>query len=220
MPQSKGLDVRLYSDFDPMVSIVLPTFNRANYLERAIKSVMNQKLSCWELIIVDDGSDDTTFKLISSYQDKFENIRYMRHSNRKPPLSLNVGIMASVGKYITFLSSDDEIKVDHLKLRSEILEDDLSIDLLHGGVEIVGDPFVKDKNDLSKQIHISECTVGCTLFGKREVFLELGGFKNITYSDDSEFHERAKQKYNCREVSFPTYIYYRDTPDSICSTIK
>ncbi|MBU1099506.1 MAG: glycosyltransferase [Bacteroidetes bacterium] len=212
--------MRLYSDFEPMVSIVLPTFNRSNYLKRAIISVLGQESIMWELIIVDDGSNDNTFQLVLEYQKEYENIRYLRHSNRKPPLTINAGIQASIGKYVTFLGSDDEYKPDHLKLRVEILENDATIDLLHGGVEIIGDPYVKDKNDLSKKIHISKCTVGATLFGKREVFLQLGGFKNLLYSDDSEFYERAKQRYSCREVDSTTYIYYRDTPDSICSTIK
>ena len=76
------------------------------------------------------------------------------------------------------------------------------------------------KFDRTKEIHISECIVGGTFFGKREVFFELGGFEDLDYSDDSDFFERCERKFKILKVDYPTYIYYRDTPDSICTNIK
>lgn len=211
--------MQVYISFEPIVSIILPTFNREKLLVRAINSVLNQTIQNWELIIVDDGSTDNTFEVVNSYLQKQENIRYIKHSNRRPPLSQNVGIISSVGKYISFLGSDDEYKPTYLEERINFLQTHSDVDLIHGGVEIIGHPFVKDKNDLSKEIHLSECVIGGTFFGKREVFFELDGFKNLKYSDDSDFFERALQKFKIEKVDFPTYVYYRDTPDSICSTI-
>lgn len=211
--------MRLYKNLEPVVSVILPSYNRKKLLERAINSVINQTIKEWELIIVDDGSSDKTFDLVKSYQNQFENIRYLRHSNRKLPLSLNVGIQASCGKYLTFLGSDDEFTKDHLRQRVEFLRNNPEVDLLHGGVEVIGDPYVKDKNDFSKKIHLNECVIGGTFFGKRDLFNIENGFNDVAYSEDSEFFERIKDKYIIRKVSFPTYRYYRDTPDSICSNI-
>ncbi|MCF8239907.1 MAG: glycosyltransferase [Melioribacteraceae bacterium] len=212
--------MNLYKDFTPVVSVVMPTFNREWSLHRAIQSVIKQTFSEWELIIVDDGSTDSTFEMINQYINSFENIRYMKHSNRKPPLTHNAGIQASTGKYITFLGSDDEFKPEHLELRIKFLDENDSIDLLHGGVEIIGDPFVKDKNDLTKKIHLKDCTIGGTFFGRREVFFALGGFRNLKYSDDSDFYERASSRFKILQVDKPTYIYHRDSPDSICDNIE
>lgn len=211
--------MQVYKSFQPIVSIILPTFNRRNLLPRSIDSVIRQSFKDWELIIVDDGSTDNTFELVDSYIKKHENIRYMKHSNRRPPLSQNTGLLAAAGKYISFLGSDDEYKKTYLEERISFMKANPEIDMIHGGVEIIGNPYVKDKNDLSKQIHLSECVIGGTFFGKRQMFLELDGFNNLKYSDDSEFFERAEQKFKIAKVNFPTYIYYRDTPDSICSTI-
>jgi len=212
--------MKVYKNYQPIVSVIMPTFNRINYLERSIKSVIKQTLKNWELVIVDDGSTDGSFELINKYILDYENIRYMRHSNRKPPLTFNAGIQASVGKYITFLGSDDEYKPEHLEKRIDFLNLNPSVDLIHGGFEIIGHPYVKDKNDLSKEIHLSLCVIGGTFFGKRNVFFELDGFRNLSYSDDSDFFERAEKKFKIIKVDFPTYIYYRDTPDSICTTIE
>ena len=212
--------MQVYKSFTPIVSIILPTYNRKKLLPRAIDSVLTQTIKDWELIVVDDGSSDSTFILIDDYMKGNENIRYIRHTNRRPPLSQNAGLIASIGKYISFLGSDDEYKPTYLEERIKVLAANPEIDMIHGGVEIIGDPYVKDKNDLTKQIHLSECVVGGTFLGKREMFLEMEGFKNLAYSDDSDFFERAQTKYKIIKVDFPTYIYYRDTPDSICSTIE
>ena len=212
--------MQVYKQYQPIVSIIMPTFNRAKYLQRSIESVLNQSFKMWELIVVDDGSSDNTFQIVDEYILQFENIRYMKHSNRRPALATNAGIQASCGELIAFLGSDDEWKPEFLKQRVDFLKDHPDIDFIHGGLEVIGHPYVKDKNDLTREIHIDECVVGGTFFGKRNVFIELGGFRDLSYSDDSDFYERAVKKFNVAKVDFPTYIYYRDTPDSICSTIK
>ncbi len=212
--------MQLYKNYKPVVSIIMPSFNRSGLITRAIESVLKQTYKSWELVIIDDGSTDNTFDVINPYITKYENIRYIKQSNRKPALSSNVGIIASCGDYLTFLGSDDEYKPDHINLRMSIFVTDSSVDFIHGGVEIVGHPFVKDKFDLTREIAISECAVGGTFFGKRDVFIKLGGFRDLNYSDDSDFFERVEKKYKVIKVEYPTYIYYRNTPDSICTNIK
>ncbi len=212
--------MQLYKKFNPLVSIILPTYNRATLLPRALKSVFRQTEKNFEIIIVDDGSSDNTFEIISPFINRNENIRYIKQQNMKLPIALNVGIKLACGKYITFLGSDDEYKTNHLDLRLKFLEEHKEIDLLHGGVEVVGDKYVKDKNDLTKLIAVEDCAVGGTFFGKRSVFTELGGFKNIPYSEDSEFLERASRKFKIMKFnSHKTYVYYRDTANSICNTV-
>lgn len=210
----------IYRNIQPLVSVVMPTFNRRNFLGRSISSVINQSFSEWELVIVDDGSTDDTFNIVSTFMNEHENIRYIKHTNRKISLSLNAGIATAAGRYVTFLGSDDAYKPEHLISRIEIMNSDPAIDFLHGGVEIVGNPFVKDKHDLSREIHISDCVVGATFFAEKKLFVNENGFGDIPYSEDSEFFERIKGRYNIRKIELPTYIYYRDTPDSICNTIE
>lgn len=212
--------MQVYKNHQPIVSVIIPTFNREKLLQRAINSVLKQDFKDWELIIVDDGSSDNTFDLVNSYLMICENIRFIKHSNRKLPLSLNAGILLSVGKYICFLGSDDEYKSSYIKERVKFMNENPNVDLIHGGAEIIGNPFVKDKNDLKKEIHLSECVIGGTFFGKREVFVELNGFNDLNYSEDSDFYERAIQNFNVVKIEFPSYKYYRDTPDSICNNIE
>jgi len=172
------------------------------------------------LIIVDDGSDDDTFIICKSFFNKYSNIKYFKQKHKKLPIALNAGIQIAGGEFITFLGSDDEYESNHIKLRLDFFAGNPQIELIHGGVKIIGDSFVKDKNDFSKKIHLSKCVIGGTFFGKNEVFKRLNGFRNINYSEDSDFFERAIQaKIKIEKVNFPTYIYYRDSADGICNSI-
>ncbi len=201
------------------VSIILPTFNRAKYLPRSIQSVINQTYDLWELIIIDDGSNDNTKDVVDIYLTKHSNIKYYYHSNVGVAKSVNVGIRKSVGEFITFLGSDDEYLPDHLSLRMNYFNSNKSIELIHTTAKIIGSKFVKDKNDLSKKIHLNDCILGGTLFGKRKIFEMLNGFSDVSYSPESDFIERAEENFFIMKLNIPTYIYYRNTPGSICNSV-
>jgi len=97
----------------PFFSIVLPTYNRAHFLKKAIDSVLHQTFVNWELIIVDDGSIDGTSVLISTYTDL--RIRYHYQENQERSAARNNGIAIAKGTYICFLDSDDYFLENHLQ---------------------------------------------------------------------------------------------------------
>lgn len=198
----------------PAVSIIMPTFNRASYLERAVASVLKQSFGDWELVIVDDGSQDGSLELLKPLVLREPRIRVLAQSHRGNALALNSGITASVGRYITFIDSDDEYLNRHIEIRFNYLEDDPTIALIHGSSQIVGDPYVVDYFDPSRRVHVDDCFHGPTFFGKRQVFFELGGFRPEPACPDTEFMLRAKERFKVRKVPDRTYRYFRDTPGS------
>jgi glycosyltransferase involved in cell wall biosynthesis len=198
----------------------MPVYNRQAYIPRAIESVFNQSYKEWELVTVDDGSQDYSASILETYRTKSPKIKIIYQAHQNLPAARNNGIKNSKGNLITFIDSDDEYKQNHLELRVKHLASNPEIDFLHGGVEIIGNEFVPDKNDRSKLIHLSQCAIGATFFGKKIVFEKLGGFKDIEYSEDSEFLERVIKNYNVKKVDFPTYVYHRETPDSITNTLS
>jgi len=99
-----------------MVSVIMPTFNRAYSLERAINSVFCQSYRDWELIIVDDGSMDNTKEIVEKYLAESNKIRFIKNNRKKGPAGArNTGISSSKGEYIAFLDSDDEWMPNHLE---------------------------------------------------------------------------------------------------------
>lgn len=91
----------------PLVSVVMPTFNRARLLDRAIRSVLNQTYRKLEIIVVDDAARDNTLDVVKAIHD--DRVRYIRHdTNRGGSAARNTGIRAAKGEYIAFLDDDDE----------------------------------------------------------------------------------------------------------------
>ena len=107
----------------PKVSIILPTYNRAHIIEKAIQSVLNQTYQDFEIIIIDDGSKDDTKKIIRGFQEKDNRIKYIRfEENKGAAAARNAGIKMSKGEYITFQDSDDEWLPEKLEKQMKIIE--------------------------------------------------------------------------------------------------
>ena len=105
----------------PTVSVIIPTYNRAHLVGRAIKSVLNQTYQDFEIIVVDDGSADNTEEVVKSLKD--ERIRYIKHDkNRGAAAARNTGIKATRGEYIAFQDSDDEWLPEKLEKQMEVFE--------------------------------------------------------------------------------------------------
>ncbi len=108
------------SNQNPKVSVVIPTFNRAVKVKRAIQSCINQRYEDMEIIIVDDGSTDNTKEVIESIKD--DRIVYLKQENKGVSAARNTGIKNAKGKYIALLDSDDFLKIDSIKFRVYFLD--------------------------------------------------------------------------------------------------
>lgn len=206
----------------PEISIIISVYNRKRTFYKALDSILNQSFQNFEIIVVDDGSSDNFHNKLLSYIKYDYRIKYLTHSNRKTPLSLNSGMKLADGKYITFLDSDDEYEKNHLLERVKYFKKYRNVDLVHSPANIIGnekDMFVPDARNTKKLIHLKDCVIGATLFGKKEVFLNLNGFKD-KYSYDSDFVKRADKMFYVSKLESKTYIYYRNSKDSILTNLK
>lgn len=105
----------------PKISVIIPTYNRAEFIGRAIGSVLCQSFEDLELIVVDDASTDQTQQIVEQIKDK--RIKIIRHENNKgAPASRNTGIKSSRGEYIGFLDDDDEWLPDKLVKQLKLFE--------------------------------------------------------------------------------------------------
>ena len=102
-----------------LISVIIPTYNRATILPRAIDSVLAQKGVHLELIIVDDGSTDGTLKMLETHSHTRGVISHLGRVNRGPSAARNLGIKAAIGEWIAFLDSDDVWLPGKLKAQLE-----------------------------------------------------------------------------------------------------
>jgi len=121
----------------PAVTVVIPTFNRAALVARAIRSVLAQTCQDWELIVVDDDSTDGTEQAVRSFSDN--RITYIRHNrNRRVSAARNTGIRCARGEYIAFLDSDDEWLPEKLEKELEVFRNsDPEVGLVYTGKMIL-----------------------------------------------------------------------------------
>ncbi len=103
----------------PFFSVIIPTYNRATLIVKAIDSVLHQSFSDWELLIVDDGSTDDTKEVVSNYKDA--RIKYHFKENNERSAARNRGIELSTGLYVCFLDSDDY----YLENRLDVLHQEI-----------------------------------------------------------------------------------------------
>jgi glycosyltransferase involved in cell wall biosynthesis len=205
----------------PFFSIILPTYNRWKLLVKAIASVRNQTFQDWELLVIDDGSHDGTYDFATTEINGDPRMRYHYTTNRGLAMARNIGLTIGLGQYFTFLDSDDEYLPGHLAFRAAYLSAHPEVELLHGGVEVIGPATVADKHDPSRQIPISECVVGGTFVIRRDLAERLHGFRDVLYGDDNDFFERAQTAGAViHKIESPTYRYNRLEEDSLCAIVE
>ncbi|MDG2302446.1 MAG: glycosyltransferase family 2 protein, partial [Gammaproteobacteria bacterium] len=111
-----------------MISVVIPTYNRVQMLERAISSVYKQTLAPAEIIVVDDGSQDSTQEMISR---KYPQVNYIKQDRQGVSIARNAGVKIAQGNWIALLDSDDEWLPKKLEEQADMAKQEPTISLIH-----------------------------------------------------------------------------------------
>jgi len=118
----------------PKVSVIIPTYNTAKYLDDAIASVLNQTYTNYEIIVIDDGSTDNTVEIVEKYQNK---ISYIYQENQGVSAARNKGIAASQGEFIAFLDADDIFMAHKLEKQVAVFERQPELGIVNSGYRLI-----------------------------------------------------------------------------------
>jgi len=209
----------------PYITVVIPTYNRANTLPRAIDSVLDQTFSDFELLVVDSGSDDSTMSLMNTYSKRKE-IKYIRYSDRfNASKARNIGIKKANSDLISFLDSDDTLNKSHLEQVAEVFRNKNS-DLagVFTGVKTKsGESVDYYANDIEGKVSDDSLRYKNTIGGfsnltvRKSVFDQIGYLnEEMTVFEDYEFLIRAlRSGYYFYGTGNYLTTRYRDTPGRI-----
>jgi len=199
------------------VSVIIPTYNRADTLHLAIKSVLNQTFQDFEIIIVDDASKDNTQEIIRDFNDK--RIKYIYHElNKGEAAARNTGVKNSSGEYIAFLDDDDEWLPEKLDMQVCILENSplqvgcvhtayLIIDKSNGMILDIGQPNVR--GNLFRELLIGNYIGPSAVLLRRKCFEEVGLFdEDLPYCVDYDMWIRMAEKFDFEYIKEPLFKYY------------
>jgi glycosyltransferase involved in cell wall biosynthesis len=117
--------------YKPLISVIVPIYNSEKYIKRCIESILDQTYRNFELILIDDGSSDSSYKICYKYAENNHRIKVLKHPNKGVSFTRNVGIQYSRGEYVTFVDSDDWVDPHYL-------EDFLSHKLIKNSIVIQG----------------------------------------------------------------------------------
>lgn len=124
------------------ISVIIASYNYAQYIEEAINSVIDQSYQDWELIIVDDGSNDNSIDIIKAYCEKDERIHFFQHSdgqNKGLKETILLGLKHATGEWIAFLESDDSFKPDNLLKKIELIPKYPDVKLIFNKVKFISE---------------------------------------------------------------------------------
>lgn len=122
----------------PLISIIMAVYNQEKYILEALNSTVEQTYQNWELIVIDDGSQDETRNIIEKYLDQHpqQKIRYFRQANGGVSSARNLGLQKMKGEYLCFLDGDDILPKRSLESRFEIFQLDSSLEFVDGAVSV------------------------------------------------------------------------------------
>ncbi len=173
------------------VSVILPMYNNKEDVLTAIQSVITQTYKIWELIIVDDMSDDGSYELVISWITRYNTkhgtnqiTMYRNTKNQGCYVSINEGLKYVTGTYVTRIDSDDKFERTKLEKQVFILDNDDKL-VAVSGISVRGRTRIRD-NEI-------------TLMYRRSVFDKIGFFDSVRFAADSEFNHRMETYFgaNC-----------------------
>ena len=127
----------------PFFSVVIPTYNRADFIVQTVNSVLAQDDQDFEVIIVDDGSTDATESVVAQNFGRLDKVRYCKQANSERGAARNLGINEARGRYVVFLDSDDLMHTDHLSALREIIEKNPGVNFLATKWDFIRDGEVR-----------------------------------------------------------------------------
>lgn len=206
-----------------MISIILPTYNRANYLAQAVQTVLEQTYPHWELWVIDDGSVDDTAKIMATFSD--QRIHYLYQPNQGRSAARNLGLSLAQGEQIAFLDDDDWYFPHKLEKQVLFLEQHPQLGLVGAGTEMVGADGQQLGNWLTWQdqprLGLPDCLYACplpisTVLIRRQWLNQLDHWfdPQLAVAEDTDFFLRLMLA-GCQMAWMPELVsVYRQHPQN------
>ncbi len=182
------------SPITPIISIIVPIYNRSQWLSMCLDSILEQTFTNWECILVNDGSTDSSLAIIQSYAHNDSRFRVYSQENQGVSAARNLGLDHAQGKWLTFVDSDDEIAPDYLEILHKIGEEN-DADLVNGS------RILYDKRDNKSSLILDDTVYDYQdeNFGNRFAYRMSGVIKLFRHTIIKEHKIRFESKFQFAE---------------------
>lgn len=202
----------------PSVTVYITNFNYGKYIKQAIESVLNQKFRDFELIIIDDGSTDSSKKIIEKYRNH-PKVTIIYQKNKGLNVTNNIAMKLARGKYIMRLDADDYLNENALLILSQKLENDRELALVFPDYYLVdekGNIIVEEKRHNFDEVTMFDQPAhgACTMI-RKNVLIELGGYsEEFNRQDGYELWIKIIKNKKVANINLPLF-YYRQHKNSL-----
>lgn len=193
----------------PKISVIVAAFNGEKYIGRCLRSLLNQTLphSQYEIIVIDDGSEDLTSYALELFCDRFESpVHVIRNEkNLGLPASVNRGIRAARADYIVRVDSDDFVNSNFLNLLYLYLDTNPEADA------VACDYYWVDSNEnIIERANCLKNPIACGILFHKENLFDIGLYdEEFRFHEEREMRSRFEKKYEIRRLDIPLYRYRR-----------
>jgi glycosyltransferase involved in cell wall biosynthesis len=202
-----------------VISVIIPAYNRERYLAETIGSVLSQSHRPIEIIVIDDGSTDSTADVTGHFSGA---VRYFFQPNSGCAAALNTGVQNAEGAYLSFLDSDDLWTEKKLALQMKVLISAPETDMVFGHVSHFYSPDLS-QHERERFLCPTEKMAGYhagTMLIRRESFLSVGLFNALYHAGEFlDWYSRAREK-GLREVMLPDVVMKRRIHSSNVGVLK
>ena len=205
----------------PLISVVVPCYNQAQYLDECLQSVLDQTYTDWECIIVNDGSPDNTEDVAKKWVEKDTRFIYLSKENGGLSSARNAGIEIAKGEWILPLDADDKIGNQYLELAEKEFEKDYTV--IYCEAELFGNEIGKwHLPEFSLENLAKKNCIFCSAFYKKEDWKKVNGYDiNMIYGlEDYEFWISLLKNKNTVKKLPQTLFYYRVKENSMLTSLK
>lgn len=210
-----------------MFSVIIPLYNKENYIKRALTSVLNQTYSGFEVIIVNDGSTDRSLEILESIKDN--RIRIISQKNCGVSSARNMGIDHARNQFIAFLDADDTWHPEFLEIINELIRSNPEAGVYYSNYKLIKEKKdevsysvknLKNQNILIEDyfdfVVKNKTICASSVVIKKEVFKVIGKFPvKLKRGEDLYLWTKIALKYKVAYTNFVGAFYYRDVPESL-----
>lgn len=188
---------------DIKISVIVPVYNREKFIGRCLRSLISQSIGInnFEIILVDDGSTDSSNKIYQAFSDE---IRVIKHKkNLGLPTSLNTGIKKAKGRFLVRVDSDDYVNSEFLQILFLFMSENPDYDAVSCDYLLVD-----DKEQTLKRVNCLKNPIGCGIMFKTNHLIEIGLYnEKFLLHEEKELRARFEKKYSISRVPLPLYRY-------------
>ena len=209
----------------PIISLIMPCYNSADYIVATVNGVFKQSFSDFELIIINDGSSDSSLEYLQQLSNRYPKLRYFSQTNQGAGAARNYGISEAQGEFIAFLDADDSLHPDCLKLLYQQFQQQSDIAIAYCGWQNKGlkenrcQPYIppdyEQTNKLETLLRTCPWPIHAALT-RRNIIEENGGFNEaLSSSMDYDLWLRIASKYPISRVNAVLAYYHHHDGEQI-----